>query len=322
MDQLQAGAGEMLYELLKYKERLSAALRSAGICVFEVDLVRQLYTYFENSEAIFGVPGRQILQEVQPFSKLPAKEYQGAVSRYFSHVDDAAVISEAFERINRGEQAAYQARMRAGKSQYTWCKVDVTPIMEDGRPVRMIGVISDISEMKAKADRLEEAARLDSFTGLYAKTHCERLIREALADQPEQRHALVLFDLDDFKMINDTYGHPAGDAVLQSVAEGLKNSFGGSDISGRFGGDEFIILLREVQGHTDLCRKLDLLAESRDNALQATKSIGAAVYPEDGKTFETLLERADLALYCAKRKKDSYVLFSDLKRGFMPYAAD
>ena len=79
-----------------YKERLHIALSAAKICIFEVDLTRQLYTFFENSEAIFGVTGEKILRDVQPYSRLSPEEYQKAVSLYFSHPDDSEVISAAF----------------------------------------------------------------------------------------------------------------------------------------------------------------------------------------------------------------------------------
>ena len=83
-------------ELSSYKERLHIALKASKICVFEVDLSKQLYTFFENAEDIFGVSGETILNDVQPYSKLNPTEYQNAALKYFSHPDDADVINEAF----------------------------------------------------------------------------------------------------------------------------------------------------------------------------------------------------------------------------------
>ena len=90
-------------ELKQYKERLHIALTSAKICIFEVDLIRQLYTFFENAEAIFGVSDETILNAVRPYSMLEAEAYRLAVSAYFSHPDDEEVIAMAFRRILNGE---------------------------------------------------------------------------------------------------------------------------------------------------------------------------------------------------------------------------
>lgn len=212
-------------ELLQYKERFHIALKAAKICVFEVDLTKQLYTFFENAEDIFGVTGESILQDVQPFSQLSPSEYQQAASAYFTHPDDSYAVGKAFESILNGNTTTYQARMRTRTTDFVWCKIDVTPIIEDGIPVRMIGVITDISAIKAKTERLEQRIILDSFTGLYNKKSSEQLIKETLCKKADQKHALVLLDLDNFKAINDTCGHAAGDEVLKSISENLKHFF-------------------------------------------------------------------------------------------------
>ncbi len=297
-------------ELLRYKERFELALKAARVCVFEVDLAHQRYTFFENAQAIFGVSGERILREVAAYSELDPAEYQRAASDYFTHPDDASVISRAFCSILDGKSATYQARMKAGNTKYIWCKVDVTPIMEEGVPVRMIGVITDISEMKARAELLERESKLDGFTCLYTKIHAEALIRKRLNEGIGKTHALILFDLDNFKEINDTYGHIAGDQVLKSVADHLKTIFRKTDIVGRFGGDEFIVLLSDLPGNSLLLQKLDKLLKSTDNTHQVTKSIGVALYPNDATDFQELLDKADRALYRAKRQKNTYALFS------------
>ena len=139
-----------LSEAELYQQRLKVALKAAKICVFEVDLQKQLYTFFANSEDIFGVAGDGILADVAPFSELPPDAYQRAVSEYFSHPDDFETIGRAFQSVFQGKSTTYEARMRAGGSGYIWCKIDVSPVMEDGVPIKMIGVITNIEEQKAK----------------------------------------------------------------------------------------------------------------------------------------------------------------------------
>lgn len=301
-----------LEEAKEYKERLHIALKAAKICVFEVDLTQQLYTFFENAEDIFGVSGEAILNDVRPFGKLEPAAYQKAVSEYFSHPDDQKVIDKAFQSIFSGQTTTYEARMRAGGSDYLWCKIDVTPILENQVPVRMVGVITDISDMKSKTDQLENAVKLDNFTGLYNKKYAIEMIEGLIEKRSGQRHALVLLDIDNFKIFNDTYGHALGDEAIQLVSDTLKQSFRKTDILGRFGGDEFIIFIPNFPNDQWLVEKIQKLLYFKNDRFDCTSSIGAAIFPEDARNFDPLFAKADQALYQAKLQRETYAFFSDL----------
>lgn len=295
----------------RYRERLLIALKAAKMCVFEVDLIHQMYTFFENSEDIFGVCGDVILKDVARFSCLSAEEYQKAVSEYFTHPQDADVIDNAFEQILKGNPMTYHARMRAKNSDYIWCKVDVTPVLENGKPVRMVGVITDISDLKARTDSLERKVQIDTFTGLYRKKYCEQLIKDALVQRRNENFVLLFIDLDDFKNINDTLGHGFGDLVLKDMAQRLKDTFEEHDIIGRFGGDEFLVLTQHLPGDTNgLEQKIS--AVTRKGKYDVSASIGVAFYPQDADTYEELFRKADIALYYSKKKKACVTHFSDL----------
>ncbi|MDO5408457.1 MAG: sensor domain-containing diguanylate cyclase [Eubacteriales bacterium] len=296
----------------QYKERLRIALKAARICVFEVDVVNQLYTFFENAEDIFGVPGEKILEDVRPFSQLPPAEYQKAASDYFSHPDDHREIDKAFQQIFAGHSATYEARMRAGGSDYIWCKIDVTPIIRDRIPVRMIGVITNISEQKAKTVELTEALKLDGFTGLYNKESSGDLIRKCLRENADQKHALILLDIDHFKNFNDTYGHAIGDIIIKLVADSLKSSVRRTDIVGRFGGDEFIVFLQNIPDIDWLREKLQQLIIYENEHYSCSASIGVALFPEDADEFASLFHKADAALYHSKLTRRNYTFSSDM----------
>lgn len=300
-------------ETKQYKQRLHTALKAAKICVFEVDLNRQLYTFFENSEDIFGVPGEKILRDVQPFCNLAPEEYRKAVSCYFSHEDDLDVIDKAFQSIFRGQSASYQARMKAGGSEYIWCKIDVTPIIENGLPVKMIGVIMDISDLKMKTELLEKQIKMDSFTGLYNKTSAEKKITRSLKENPNQRHALILLDIDHFKALNDTYGHSKGDEALQFITEKLKRGFRKNDVIGRFGGDEFILLIHDIVCMEWLTQRLEELIRCDMDGLKFTNSLGISLFPDDGLEFHQLFEKADEALYQSKRQRGAFTYFRSVR---------
>lgn len=294
-----------------YKERLHIALSAAKICIFEVDLPRQLYTFFENAEIIFGVSGEKILRDVQPFSLLEPEEYRRQVSRYFSHPDDEEVIAKAFASVLKGEPAVYEARMKAGQSAFVWCRIHVTPILEDGRPVRMIGVVTDITDIKEKTDRLKKAANLDRFTGLYNKDYAATVIQDILSKDNRQ-HALVLLDIDNFKSFNDTYGHDEGDKILKAISRRIKRTFRQTDVGGRFGGDEFIVLVQNLSDDAWLRDTLAGLTRFQVDDFVCTTSIGVSLFPQDAGAFQELFKKADQALYHAKTQKEAVTFFAEL----------
>lgn len=299
-------------EITLFKERLTIALKAAKICVFEVDLIQQLYTFFENSEDIFGVTGDVILKDVQPFSKLSPDEYRLAVSKYFAHPNDVTVIANAFNEVLSGHSTTYNARMRAGGSNFVWCKIDIKPILHHDKPIKMIGVITNISDMKRKNDILKEKANLDLFTGIYHKQSAITAIEKALSKQKDKSHALALLDIDKFKDYNDIYGHYEGDKAIKKLADLLKETCPFSDILGRFGGDEFIILITDFSDAEWLCEKLQPIVQFQSCARTLTTSIGVAIYPQDATTFTDLFKKADKALYYSKTKEDAITFFSQI----------
>lgn len=292
-----------------YQARLQIALKAAKICVFEVDVPNQLYTFFENSEDIFGVPGDVILKDVQPFSKLPPDEYMAAASAYFAHPGDNEVIEKAFQCIFAGQSTTYEARMRAGGSAYIWCKLDVSPLVEDGITTKMIGVITDISRQKSRNKQLEIEARLDGFTGLYCKKYVLDLIRTALTNRTSQSYALAILDVDGMKKINDSFGHAEGDNAIKVVSDALKRTFRSGDIIGRFGGDEFILLVETDEDISWLEERLESLTHLHTGAHPFTLSIGTALCPKNGESFDRLFEKADTALYRSKQNPGSRTFY-------------
>jgi diguanylate cyclase len=129
--------------------------------------------------------------------------------------------------------------------------------------------------------------------------------------------ALMFVDLDDFKIINDTYGHDAGDSVLRTIAERLKENTRGNDTVSRHGGDEFVILITEIRDETNISSMAEKILKKiqapcnlskRDLTLSrtVTASIGISIFPKDGVTADTLVKSADTAMYEAKRNKSKY----------------
>ena len=169
--------------------------------------------------------------------------------------------------------------------------------------------LEDVSARKASEARADELARLDPLTGLPNRLLLRERLAEALArlQRNGEACALLLIDLDRFKPVNDTLGHPIGDALLAKVADRLRSTVRPTDTVARIGGDEFIILqtgIREAADTQALARRLvDLIGRTymvEGHLLTIGASVGVALAPADGENADKLLKNADLALYRAK----------------------
>lgn len=178
-----------------------------------------------------------------------------------------------------------------------------------------------LSESARQEERSRYLAFHDLITGLPNRALFNDRLEHTLAQA--QRHAwslAVLFiDLDKFKGINDTYGHAAGDQVLQTVGKRLQACVRAEDTVSRIGGDEFLCLLMEVNEEADVAniagsmiRKISEQLFINDTKILIKPSIGIAIYPRDGTSAEALLENADAAMYKAKRDQHGYFFFNQL----------
>ena len=191
-----------------------------------------------------------------------------------------------------------------------WWEVAASPRYDDrGVFCGFRGVGSDVTEQRASADKINRMARYDTLTGLPNRLMLnETLVRAmAEADKWSNRCAFMMLDLDRFKAVNDTLGHPVGDRLLQRVAERLGQLMGKDEMCGRLGGDEFAVVVRDA-GNTDAVERLaqriiETLSRPYDvdqHTLHVGTSIGIAIAPRDGRTAEMLIRSADLALYRSK----------------------
>ncbi|WP_438438876.1 putative bifunctional diguanylate cyclase/phosphodiesterase [Hydrogenophilus thermoluteolus] len=183
-----------------------------------------------------------------------------------------------------------------------------------------------VGSSRALSDTLRELEYFsmhDPLTHLYNRRHFLHMLEYEIGRSERHQHAfsLIMIDLDDFKEINDTYGHPAGDLALTELANVLQAQVRQGDLACRIGGDEFILLLPEtpLEGAKALARKLcDRLRAHRyfyqGTSFHVTCSLGIVSYPQDGKSVHELLAHADLAAYEAKRRgKDEICAYDDLK---------
>jgi len=196
----------------------------------------------------------------------------------------------------------------------------VAPIHDRaGQETGTVIVFRDVSVARAMAQQISHSAAHDYLTGLPNRMLLNDRIGHAIALAPRHRSkvAVLFLDLDGFKYINDSLGHPVGDKLLQSIAKRLVDCVRGSDTVSRQGGDEFVVLLSELQNMEDAAilarRILKAVAEAHSidhHELHVTTSIGLSVFPDDGPDAETLIKNADTAMYQAKENgRQSYQFF-------------
>lgn len=172
------------------------------------------------------------------------------------------------------------------------------------------------ASLEAAQKELAYRAAHDSLTGLLNRPALERALAAACTAEPPEPGAVMFIDLDHFKQINDTLGHPAGDALLKQVARRLRESLQPGDKVARQGGDEFTVLLRRVNGETEAQQRAKNLLERLSGPytagglnLYTTASIGIALFPQHGRDVTTLQKHADLALYQAKHKRGRFAIY-------------
>ncbi|HWO39824.1 MAG TPA: EAL domain-containing protein [Candidatus Acidoferrum sp.] len=196
----------------------------------------------------------------------------------------------------------------------------VAPIHDrEGKATGAVIVFRDVSGARAMARQMTYSAQHDFLTGLPNRMLLNDRVNQAIGFAPrhDKKVAVLFLDLDGFKHINDSLGHPIGDKLLQSIAKRLVDCVRSSDTVSRQGGDEFVVLLSEMEQSEDAAisamRVLQAVADAHtidQHDLHVTASIGVSVFPDDGKDAETLIKNADTAMYQAKENgRQSYQYF-------------
>ena len=225
------------------------------------------------------------------------------------HRDVPAFIGALSNALSGQRKNSFDARIINNRGDGVWHRIKFTVIYDDdGNASQFIGTLTDIDKEKKEKSRLIVQAETDQLTGFLNKISTALKINELLRDDEEQG-ALFLFDIDDFKKLNDTYGHHVGDIFLKEFTSKLTLSFRSSDILGRVGGEEFILYLSGVgdnkhyveekaQQILNICNSIHLdVAPEREFSC----SIGIARRPLDGNTYTELYEKADKAMYSVKK---------------------
>lgn len=238
------------------------------------------------------------------------------------HPDDRQMVAAEDERTERtGEPFAMEYRMVHRDSRILWVRDESVLVRDDtGAPLYWQGVMSDVTDRKSLEDQLKHQALYDPLTGLANRALLEDRLRLALNRTTRRRGevAVLFVDLDNFKVINDSLGHEAGDRLLVAVSKRLQAAVRPGDTVARLGGDEFIFLLEDIGLEETRGTAERILATSSSpialegRQVYVTASIGVAVGGRGTRRTEDLLRNADLAMYRAKHSgKARYAVFEE-----------
>jgi diguanylate cyclase (GGDEF)-like protein/PAS domain S-box-containing protein len=260
------------------------------------------------------------------FSKITGYE-KSEISKLNSRVlraDDAdmQMISDMWATISAGGDWHGELRNKKKNGDYYWALISISPITDEyGRVSHYVSVSEDVTAQKETQFKMEQLAYVDSLTGLANRILLRDRLEQGLKTvQRNGSHmALLYIDLDQFKRINDSLGHDVGDALLMQVADRLRHCVRHQDTVARMGGDEFVILLADVDSMASVsavARKI--LGSMREphkllrHEIIVTPSIGITIAPEDSLNADILLKNGDLAMYRAKSLgRNNYQFFTE-----------
>ena len=295
-------------EIRRMLERHQIIMNQANDIIFEWDILKDGFVFSNNWMKKFG------------YEPLTTRVRECFLEQSHVHPEDRRLFTDAMDSIRAGiPYTETTIRIENGDQKYLWCRVRMTGQFDrKGRPFKAVGVIVDIDSEKKQSQLLTERAERDTLTKLYNKGTAQVLIEQHLATcRDDALNAVLIIDVDNFKQINDSKGHLFGDAYLSEIARRIKKLFREQDVVGRIGGDEFIVFMKDITDPELAKRRAGQILEEfaklsvKDIQSQAAScSIGIVVARGNSMRFKDLFQRADMALYSAKKQG---------KRRFMAY---
>ena len=301
---------------------LRKVITSNAIMSYEINITRD-YIIEQNFDEM---QENDIIQERQSYTKYLYEIIQSTI-----YEEDRLSTLTNLSRENlfyvffRGKRDLHlEYRKRVKGQGYIWVECIIHFLQEpESGDVKGLMVVKDINDKKGKELELKKKADMDFLTEVYNRATTEKLVTEIVSQNMEGNdvHAFLICDLDNFKTINDTLGHQVGDKVLIDSAEILKKHFRKTDIVGRLGGDEFIVLMQNVNSFSAIKNTVGRLVTEFDRtygegekAVRTTISIGISLSPIQGSNFATLYQKADQALYRVKENgRNGFNIFEEEK---------
>ena len=237
--------------------------------------------------------------------------------RYIAFLDCNAMLA-GYIRGKRTEQLDYREIRPEGEGEPRWLRLTVEMVTFPGNAdICAYLMYEDVDKEKRLELTARELAETDPLTGVLNRVTFAKRVQKLIDGMaPEERCAMLMLDVDGFKLLNDSFGHAAGDQALIDIANVLRSILRQGDLVGRLGGDEFLVCLTNMYRDGDIEKKAERICEQIHKAysleVQISASVGIVVCPRDGREFEALYRKADAALYTVKESgKDSYAFYQE-----------
>ncbi|WP_374469703.1 EAL domain-containing protein [Phenylobacterium sp.] len=290
------------------RQRAEAALRQSEA------LNRSIVEGSRDSIVLLDLAGRIVFANLAGLAQLGARslaELQGRAWEDAWPRNARRRLQQALENARRGRVGKLSGSLREQASR-TWWDVVVSPVLDDqGRPRQLLAIARDLTPEKQAEERIRWSATHDALTELPNRRLFSARLQGAIDAARGRRTAagLLLLDIDNFKLVNDTHGHGVGDQLLRQFVARLRRLVRAGDTLARLGGDEFALILPDAGAREDLAGKARAILSALEAPfdleglrLACRASIGASLFPDDGRSAQDLLTNADIALYRAKAR--------------------
>ena len=305
----EAGRNQAEAALRRNEALLGRAEALSHVGSWEWDMRTQELQWSEETYRILGL---------EPYTVEPST----ALAFRRTHLDDVETLKSKLDSVISGEalSAELEYRVLLEDDQIRWVHTKAEMEYHDTGPLRMTGVLQDISERKRFEQKLSEMASFDNLTGLPNRNLLNDRLGQALAHARRNNSLMAVgfVDLDRFKVINDTLGHDAGDELLKEIARRLSGTLRSCDTVARQGGDEFVVVLTDLNRPEDASVVAQKLLEAltppmtlNGREIVPGASLGFALYPQDGDSLQALMMSADKAMYAAKQAGRGQYRFFD-----------
>ncbi|WP_165912716.1 sensor domain-containing protein [Effusibacillus lacus] len=292
-------------QLEESEQRYKSIVENNSDAIYSVDLYGKLLTVNPAAEKLTGYHAKELCNRNMIELVVPED-----VEKAITH----------FNKAKAGDPQDYEVSVIHNEGQILQIHVKNVPIVVNNRIVGVYGIARDVTARNKAIETINHMAYHDILTDLPNRRFFQEQLRVGLqhAKAQGEKLAVVFLDLDRFKVINDTYGHGAGDRLLQIIADRLQDCRGDNEVVARMGGDEFTLLIPGIKEAEDALGTVQRVFRALKepifiNGLEVhiTTSIGIAVYPNDGEDAETLMKHADSAMYRAKEQgKNNYQFFA------------
>ncbi|HEU4708735.1 MAG TPA: diguanylate cyclase, partial [Methylophilaceae bacterium] len=275
-------------------------------------------------EAVSGImwftdASGNVIDELPNWSLLTGQsfdEYQGKGWINAIHPDDREHCLKMWNAaLEQKKPLEVENRVRLSNGQWRLFAVRAIPVADaEGNIHEWVGVNTDVTEKRAHVKRVEHMATHDALTGLPNRLLFEDRLDHLIRHRDARQHAIFFLDLDEFKSINDRLGHQVGDELLKQIAKRIVHVVREGDTVSRFGGDEFVVLIENLDSQADAILPAEKILAAVSAPIQLGQdsitlhaSIGICIYPQDGDDAAKLMRQADIAMYEAKKfRGDSF----------------